>query len=69
MGKVSNLLYEQLNSDNPDYSKIAAAAKKKECNFIIAIVSDPSYLANFAEYGYTKIGELHVYTVFQLTDP
>ncbi|MDY3730388.1 MAG: hypothetical protein SO005_08225 [Candidatus Choladocola sp.] len=69
MGKVSNLLYEQLNSENPDYSKIALAAKKKECNFIIAKVSDPSYLANFAEYGYTKIGELHVYTVFQLTDP
>ena len=66
---ISASLYKEINSENPDYNKIAESAKFKKCSFIIAKVSDTSYFSDFEAYGYTKIGELHVYTVFQLTDP
>ena len=67
LDKYASVLYQQINSPTPSFKRIARAAKHTGCNFIIMDLRGNTDLRKFKKYGYTKIGELHKYTIFQYT--
>ncbi|MDO4323725.1 MAG: hypothetical protein Q4C61_14490 [Lachnospiraceae bacterium] len=67
LDKYSTTLYKQINASEPSFKKIAKCAKQLECHFIIVDLRGESPFDTFEKYGYTKIGELHNYTIFQFT--
>jgi hypothetical protein len=66
--KTARGLYRQINADEPSFKKIAKYAKRLGCNFLVVDLKDSDVLDTFAKYGYTKIGELHNYTIFELSE-
>lgn len=67
LGKYSQAMYDQINAEEPSFKRIARAGKRLECHFIIMDLRGQDATDTFAAYGYTKVGELHKYTIFQLT--
>lgn len=67
LDKYALVLYQQINSSEPSFKRIANCAKHTGCNFIILDLRGESPMDIFEEYGYTKIGELHNYAIFQRT--
>lgn len=67
LDKASKNLHAELNSDQPDYNKLAKAGKKKECHFLVLpdTGTDPSYALE--QYGYFAVGTAGSYTIYQLT--
>ena len=68
LGKYSSTLYRHMNAETPSFKKIAKCARHLECHFIIVDLRGEAPFDTFTRYGYKKTGELHNYTVFQLTD-
>lgn len=58
-------LYNEINSDPADYDKIGKLALSKDCHFLILPDTGQDPSDALSAYGYSEIGRVNTYTIFQ----
>lgn len=65
-GSSARKIKKQMSAASPDFSVIAACAKKLDCAYLI-YAADASRDAQILESGYVRVGQAGAYTVYKLT--
>lgn len=65
LDKNSRDLYQEINSEKPDYAQIARLARIKKCNFISVAIPEDFDPYEMENLGYIQVGTVNQYGIFQ----